>query len=112
MVAGGESPILPMAPRSHRRGRSLSLPVLVRRRRLQDERNVEVASRTNLAPDFTAKWEINQSWGHAQVSSPLRYLAVDDGPGHKSTTFGGGLVGANYNLVGRRYASGRKASSC
>ncbi|HQT68637.1 MAG TPA: hypothetical protein PLC74_13655 [Acetobacteraceae bacterium] len=67
----------------------------------QDTRdNIEVPTRSNPMPDFSAKYEYTTKAVHLQVSGLARDFAYTDQNGHRLSQFGGaGIIGATYNLA-------------
>ena len=66
----------------------------------QDTRdNIEVATKTNLFPDITARYQRGGDWGHVQVSGVIRELGFTDDTGKRWSKWdGAGIVGATLNL--------------
>jgi Porin subfamily len=67
----------------------------------QDTRdNIEVASKTNPMPDFSANYQYTSDTGHFQISGVARDVGYTDGFGHRTTILtGAGIVGATLNLA-------------
>ena len=54
---------------------------------------------SNRMPDLTAKYEIEPSWGHAQLSTVVRLYTYNDGLGHRASSLADGVIaGLTLNL--------------
>src|SRR5436190_2513784 len=56
----------------------------------------------NIAPDFVARWRIEQPWGHLQAGTVVRDIALNDGEYvHKSWIGYGGSLSGNFFTWGK-----------
>lgn len=81
----------------------------------QDTRdNIEVASKTEPMPDFSARYEYTSDLLHFQISGVLRDIAYTDGLGDRTSHISGaGIIGATLNVgqifpvLGQDYLGGQ-----
>src|SRR5436190_6933040 len=56
----------------------------------------------NIAPDFVARWRIEQPWGHLQLGTVVRDITLNDGEYvHKSWIGYGGAISGNFFTWGK-----------
>src|SRR5438045_8183917 len=56
----------------------------------------------NLAPDFVARWRIEQPWGHLQVGTVVRDITLNDGLFLSRSWIGyGGAISGNFFTWGK-----------
>ena len=70
--------------------------------------NIEVASKTNPVPDFSAKWEYTTDVWHLQLSGILRDPGFTDINGNRHLIVtGAGIAGATYTLADSKFGFGQ-----
>src|SRR4029450_13660965 len=56
----------------------------------------------NIAPDFVARWRIEQPWGHLQIGTAVRDITLNDGEYvHKSWLGYGGAIPRQFLTLGK-----------